>query len=249
MLITDIFSIYSYTPTRQRWESVGPRHQHYLAYQVSGRYDHTFESSLLRVKSGSVVFINRKDSYSVRALEDGYSLCVAFSADTELESTVWNLENSAGVYNLFLKLMQIKNLERKSNLYRATALIYEILSLLCRGTESESSSGIDRIELARDYISDHIAEGEILSSTLAEIVGVSEKHFRNTFKNHYGVTPTQYMIDLRMNMAAAFLSEGRFAVSEVAELVGIFDVYYFSKLFKKRFSVSPSQFAKDALKR
>jgi AraC-like DNA-binding protein len=89
-----------------------------------------------------------------------------------------------------------------------------------------------------------LRDGDISSARLSEMCEMSEKHFRTLFKRRYGTTPAQYAIDLRMRDAARLLMEGNFAVSEVAEMVGIHDVYYFSKIFKKRFSVSPSSFKK-----
>ena len=47
-----------------------------------------------------------------------------------------------------------------------------------------------------------------------------------------------------MNMASRLLSTAGFTVTEAAAAVGIFDVYYFSKLFKAEFGVPPSKFAR-----
>ena len=80
-------------------------------------------------------------------------------------------------------------------------------------------------------------------SELSAMCEITPKHFRNQFKKLYGTTPTQYVIDLRLNKAAELLIEGGFSVGEAAEMVGFSDIYYFSKLFKKRFLCVPSEFA------
>ena len=56
------------------------------------------------------------------------------------------------------------------------------------------------------------------------------------------MTPTQYLIDLRLRTAAELLSQGGMGVSEAAQTAGFSDVYYFSKLFKQHFSCTPRDF-------
>lgn len=77
---------------------------------------------------------------------------------------------------------------------------------------------------------------QIKTAKPAQLCGISEKHFRSLFK----VTPTQYIMRLRLDTAVKLLQQGGFAIGEIAEMVGIPDTYYFSKSFKKQFRVRPS---------
>lgn len=52
----------------------------------------------------------------------------------------------------------------------------------------------------------------------------------------------ELLIGLRLNEAARLLSSGTHNVKQAAEAVGILDIYYFSRLFKKRFLCPPSNF-------
>ena len=108
--------------------------------------------------------------------------------------------------------------------------------------EHEPVFPAERIGLALSYIAEHFTDSALQTKTLAKLCGVSEKYFRTLFKKRYGVTPTQYVIQLRLNAALKYLDYGGYTVAEIAEQVGIPDVYYFSKLFKRKFGVSPSKF-------
>jgi len=59
-----------------------------------------------------------------------------------------------------------------------------------------------------------------------------------TIKCYFG----QYLIGLRLNEAARLLSSGTHNVKHAAEAVGFSDIYYFSRLFKKRFLCPPSNY-------
>ena len=79
-------------------------------------------------------------------------------------------------------------------------------------------------------------------SDLAERAGISESSLAAAFRAVTGKSPIDYLIDIRLAHARTLLSTSRQRVSEVAEQVGISDVYYFSKLFKRRLGVSPLQY-------
>lgn len=76
---------------------------------------------------------------------------------------------------------------------------------------------------------------------LAYEAGLSPSYFRLLFKNFTGYTPLQYQNYIRINRAQDLLSTGSFTVTEVANMIGIYDIYYFSRLFKSITGTSPSK--------
>lgn len=71
---------------------------------------------------------------------------------------------------------------------------------------------------------------------------LSTTYITKIYKEITGDTPINYLIGLRMEKALEILQEGHFSIQDVARKVGYDDPYYFSKLFKKRFGVSPSAY-------
>lgn len=72
---------------------------------------------------------------------------------------------------------------------------------------------------------------------------------RKLFKKEIGVTPLEYMTNLRMKKAEVMLTAmwGRdYSMAEIAKLCGYDDSLYFSRVFKKHFGCSPTVFAKNA---
>ena len=76
---------------------------------------------------------------------------------------------------------------------------------------------------------------------LAKICEVSETTFRRNFIKLKGMSPIAYRNDLRLKHAYNFLISGLYNVSEVMEMVGFNEAPYFSRSFKKKFGITPTE--------
>lgn len=76
---------------------------------------------------------------------------------------------------------------------------------------------------------------------LAKRVNLSVPHFCACFRKHFSVPPIEYITQLRLHHAARLLRDRNLSVKEVAVRAGYNDIFYFSKLFKKRYGASPKQ--------
>ena len=75
-------------------------------------------------------------------------------------------------------------------------------------------------------------------------------YLRKLFKKEMGRSTLEYLTDLRMNRARELLLDGtrKLPIAEVAEGCGFSDALYFSRVFKKRFGSSPTQFRQSAIR-
>lgn len=81
---------------------------------------------------------------------------------------------------------------------------------------------------------------------IARESAMSEFHFFRLFKKTFGLSPMQYILRARMELAVDLLKNDC-PVSYVAEICGFGDIYAFSKSFKKNKGVSPSEFARKCI--
>lgn len=82
---------------------------------------------------------------------------------------------------------------------------------------------------------------------VARAAAVSERHLSRLFDDEFGRTPSACYADLRLETAQALVLKTRFSLSEIAHRCGFGSQSYFSKCFKQRYSVSPTE-ARDRSK-
>jgi len=101
------------------------------------------------------------------------------------------------------------------------------------------------VERIIDYFEDHYAE-RISLDQIAENMYLSPFYISRIFKAETGDTPIRYLINIRLEHAREILKEHKgLSIQQIASMVGYDDAYHFSKLFKKKFGVSPSGVKKE----
>ncbi len=76
---------------------------------------------------------------------------------------------------------------------------------------------------------------------LARELGVSYSWLRHTFTAHTGLSPHQYLLEFRLVRARSLLAETDLPIKEIATQTGFPDELYFSRFFRKKLNVTPSQ--------
>ena len=74
---------------------------------------------------------------------------------------------------------------------------------------------------------------------LAATAGVSRQHLLKLFRNRRGTTPTQYLYERRLWVAADELTHTGLSIKEIAEHCGFANAFHFSRKFKEAYRMSP----------
>ena len=101
----------------------------------------------------------------------------------------------------------------------------------------------NRIKKVLRYVIDHYSDPLTVQS-MAELVGLSPWYFGNFFKSNTGMSFREYLTSIRLNRAEDMLRSGEYNVSEVAEICGFSNIFYFCKVFKENRGVTPSSVIK-----
>jgi AraC-like DNA-binding protein/quercetin dioxygenase-like cupin family protein len=105
-----------------------------------------------------------------------------------------------------------------------------------------------KIELVKKYIQEHLSR-PITLTDLADHLGMSTYHLSHLFSQASGFTLSAYLTRTRMQQAAALLADPKNRVQEVGGAVGFDDPNYFAKAFRRYFSLSPSAYRVQALRK
>ena len=81
--------------------------------------------------------------------------------------------------------------------------------------------------------------------SMAAMCYISPSYLSNIFKQETNQTLTDYINTQRIHRAAGRLARTDLPIAAVAESVGIFDVNYFTKMFKKTMGTTPTQYRRE----
>lgn len=112
-----------------------------------------------------------------------------------------------------------------------------------RDCQAETQQQSRFVELQR-YIENNLEQALSLQH-LADHIGLSISHLSSEFKKHAACSPIEYVLRSRLERARFLLSDHNNRISDIAERVGFHDVFHFSKMFKKRFGLSPRNMRKE----
>ncbi len=129
--------------------------------------------------------------------------------------------------------------ERLRHTYAATvATTHEAPAIIIEEQDAKLREKLDTWLLA------HIDDQQLNIDDFAKSMGYGRTTFYKKVKTLVGLTPNEYVKQLRMNKAAELLADDTLTMAQVAYQVGISDPLYFSKVFKSFFGQSPTAYRK-----
>ncbi|MES1220508.1 MAG: AraC family transcriptional regulator [Bacteroidota bacterium] len=103
---------------------------------------------------------------------------------------------------------------------------------------------LSRLKTARQFMDDEFLDIDEINN-VATVCNMSEFHFFRSFRQAFGITPYQYILSKRLNLAIQLIREGRLSVTDIAMQCNFPDVFTFSKAFKRQFKVPPSHYISE----
>jgi len=147
-------------------------------------------------------------------------------------------------------LTRIQNLLQRQDLRRSLAQMAEDEDSATTSTDSPNGTGESLsttekqwLELLEKTVSAHLDDLDFSVNDLAKAVFMSRSVFYNEMGRILGLTPNEYINEVRLIKAMELFqaNPGVYSVKEMASRVGYRDEKYFSRQFKQRFGVLPSQ--------
>lgn len=220
-----------------------------LSLRLSGRGNFKTQKGDFSVARGDILYIPQNLEYQ-QTSDDETLIAIHFinyGTEKDRDAEIIHPESLECVEELFKKMYDTWKGLNVGYQYKCISLLYELLyHLRCAEHNNILSSVTDesKIKKALDYIHANYRSGQIEISYLARLCALSETYFRKLFKGINGVSPVQYIIDLRLDFATHLLRSGLYTVNETAMRSGFSDTKYFARLFRSRCGISPKQYQK-----
>lgn len=221
-------------------------HCYQIMYLVSGRMTVRYEGKSYTVSEGNLILLDLRKPHYYRAdteirmqwyLMNGASLPAYYEYLTRMHSPVFPMDEKL----IFLANSLKKELmQQEPNDHVVSMLITEILCSLSIKRESEQSEPVKR---AKTYINTHYSE-PISLQDIAQHASLSKYYFSRQFQSEVGLTPWEYLVQIRLRHAMQLLSDSHQSIEAIAFACGYTSSSHFCRAFKKETGFSPAFFRK-----
>lgn len=228
-----------------RWHT----HDHWeLVYCTGGRGAFRFQNgSTISYQAGNMVAIPPRELHVNSSAEGFTNIHLTMTDPTFSYRTSFRIVDSTdgGLRTAFMQARVFTMSDRKKRELVLASLGNLIASyIVVARSNTEFSEPVERIRAS--IISNYANCDFALDDTIRE-QPFNYDYLRKLFKKEMGVSPLEYLVNMRMRSAEMLLSSmwaNEYTISDVAQMCGFADALYFSRVFKKYYGMSPMHYAK-----
>ncbi len=155
------------------------------------------------------------------------------------------------IIDIYFKIFDLAKEEEPGFQQVSSGLIVKLLGHLIAYDKKRNFSGkhIEKvIQVVRFQMREHLDQ-KVDLERLAEEHSIGYAYLRKMFKKYTGVSPHQYHLEMRIMGAKELLLTSDRSIKEIAFDLGFESVHYFSRIFKKKTGLSPSEWRRKGVKR
>ena len=93
-----------------------------------------------------------------------------------------------------------------------------------------------------ETIEKHLDNGDLTVEDIAGEVNMSRSVFFKKLKTLTGLSPVEFLREIRMKRAAQLIETEEYNMAQIAYMVGLNDSHYFSKCFKQQYGMTPTEY-------
>ncbi len=217
--------------------SFGPavRDHWLLHYVVSGCGIFRINGKTHHIKAGDMFCIPPyvETYYEADAADPWHYIWVGFTTEAPLPAILHSKMHLPEAKSLFLKMQRCKDFEMGRSAFLA-AKIWELMALILE----RDKGGVDYLEKALSCINSEYMNGITVAEVAARL-NLDRSYFSSYFKNKMGVSPQEFLLNLRLENAKQLMLEQGESPTTAAHSVGYTDIYNFSRMFKRKYGLSP----------
>jgi len=146
----------------------------------------------------------------------------------------------------FTEISRQIQLKSRKGLHQAQARAYELIVETIYLFQNESPVFEQPlIEEFMTYLSEHQNAFDLDMTAFLKPRRITRKKFTLLFKQEMGTTPHQFWLNEKIGEAQSLLIKSELSIKEIANALGFRDEFYFSRLFKRKEGVSPTQYRRQ----
>ena len=221
-----------------------------LIVKQSGRTSYTVGGMKMKADNENILFFPKGTEYEMYVEREGECTVIELNVADADKLPVASLY-TGGDKDIFATVKNIVHYwTLRGPAYRSKCLS-ELYSLLTQISSIQSFSNslagkYGLIHRSVKFIEANYNRQDLYTPMLAEMSGMGETYYRSIFISVFGVAPTRYIQQYRVDKAKELLVNTNASIEEIAEKVGFANSSYFCKVFKALTGLTPSEFAQRA---
>lgn len=206
------------------------------------------------------IFIKAVSQGNIKKCEEMLSASNhAFLTERRTDDSLRNLKNYTIIFNTLLRkaaelgkvhpyyIDKISSdfafkIENLSSVEDGKKFHYNMIDAYCSLVRLHSSKNLSPIIQRLTTRIDADLTADLSLHKQAEDLGVNASYLSNLFKKEIGTTYTDYVNKKRVEYAMQLLKTTNYQIQNIAQRCGIFDLNYFSKVFKKYAGLTPVKY-------
>lgn len=160
---------------------------------------------------------------------------------------VYHVGQSVELAQLYENALQVAHKEEAYTQQVLSGIVNHIIGLVYSLERNlsltKTNSQVEMVNQARLIIRENL-ESDINMQETARLLGTSYSNFRRIFKEYTGISPTQYLHELRLQEACDLIAYSKLSIKEIAFKLHFESPEYFSTKFKEKTGFTPRDYRK-----
>ena len=228
-----------------------------LMYVDRGQLHCIWEEADVLLHQGDVILFSPGQSYGQYA--DGEEaprlVCISFDAEGIKWQKLTRRKFASCQRAVFLLRQMLTEQERMEP--GAEDMIFSLLSQLLLTLQRQAGAAKEKLQSAysvqsehevirraQDYVAQHVRE-KLTVPIVAQGTGVSASYLTALFQKHLQLSPGEYIRRIKLQESRQMIREGNMNFTQIAETLHYSTIHQFSRQFKEKFGITPTQYAKS----
>lgn len=225
-------------------------YSHTVGIVTKGHGIFTLDNNTYTINEGDLFFTFPSKLYEFKSTENLEYYFISFTGTRACSlvkrlnigtgnAVIHNQNQLVGFWEQAHKVANPKNID----LVAEGVLLYTV-ACVCNLYEEKSVSkqNIDIILQIKKYIEENIDDCNLNLKKVSEVFLYNDKYISEKFKKTVRIGFSDYIKKLRLERAVSLIENGAKNVGEISLLCGYTDPFYFSKVFKSNFGISPKKY-------